>query len=151
MASAHVPANPERGYFTRLFIILPKKPFFVFSSHLTRVGRLAISREDEESVIEVIENFENFAKSTAGKGLEGVTEQAARSLGEVGKAAAERGIEAAIKKAATYLAKLTLLSEENVKTGIQDYESMLEEQYRESFQKFMEMYRQELEKRQAEK
>jgi len=87
VGSAHVLANPERGYFTRLFIILPKKPFFVFSSHLTRVGRLAISREDEESVIEVIENFENFAKSTAGKGLEGVTEQAARSLGEVGEAA----------------------------------------------------------------
>jgi len=30
VGSAHVPENPERFYFTRLFINLPKKTFFVF-------------------------------------------------------------------------------------------------------------------------
>jgi hypothetical protein len=44
-----------------------------FCDHLTRVGRLAISREDEESTLEVIGNLENFAKSTAEKGPAGET------------------------------------------------------------------------------
>ena len=62
-----------------------------FCRPLTRVGRLAISREDEESTVEVyIENLENFAKSTAERGLEHATQLAAVSLGEVGTAAAEK-------------------------------------------------------------
>jgi hypothetical protein len=49
------------------------------------------------------------------------------------------------------LAELTLLNEENVKTAIRDYESKLEEQDRDSFQKFMKLYEQELEKLRADK
>jgi hypothetical protein len=71
-----------------------------FCNHLTRVGRVAISREDEESTLEVIENFENFAKSAAGKKLESATREAAKSLGKVGKAAAEKGLEHATTVAA---------------------------------------------------
>jgi hypothetical protein len=67
-----------------------------FCNHLKRVGRLAISKEDEGSTIEVIENFGNFAKSTAEKRLDGATLEAADSLGEVGRIAANKslGIEA---------------------------------------------------------
>jgi len=61
-----------------------------FCDHLTRVGRLAISREDEESTLEVIENFKNFGGAAAEKELEDVTKQAAWSLGRVGEAAAEK-------------------------------------------------------------
>ena len=74
-----------------------------FCDHLTRVGRLAISREDEESTIEVIENLGDFAKSTAEKELAFATAGAARSLGEVGKAAAEKGLAFATEEAAESL------------------------------------------------
>ena len=214
-----------------------------FCAHLERVGRLAISREDEHSTVEVIKNLENFGKSTAERGLEDATLQAATSLGligstaaekglklgaweaveslkrvgitatekgleiatllaawslgEVGKAATEKGLEesaqsaawslggvgkaatekglevateqaaksliavgiAAVKKglegvtrrSAWFLAELTILSEEIVKTSIQDYESKLEGKDQASFQEFMKIYEQELEKLRAEK
>jgi hypothetical protein len=48
------------------------------------------------------------------------------------------------------LAELTLLNEEIAKTAIRDYESKLEEQDRDSFQKFMSIYEQELEKLRVE-
>ena len=77
-----------------------------FCDHLTRVGRLAISREDEESTLEVIENLKNFAKSTAEKGLRSAAWDAAGSLGEVGKAAAEKGLEIATGHAAWSLGEV---------------------------------------------
>ena len=63
----------------------------------------------------------------------------------------EKGLEFATWQAALSLAELTILSEEIVKTAIQNYESELEEQDRDSFQKFMKIYEQELEKLRAEK
>ena len=143
-----------------------------FYNQLTRVGRLAISREDAESTIEVSKNLKNFGTSTAEKGLEnatvyavwslekvekaaaekglaGVTEQVARSLGEVGKAAAGKGRGNATQQAAGSLAELTILSEEIVKTAIHDYESKLEGKDRDSSQKFIKIYEQELEKLRA--
>ena len=146
-----------------------------FCDHLTRASRLAISREDEESTAEVIENLENFWESTTEKGLEDVASQAATSIKIVGITAAKKGLdyatytagwsllvkigittakkglEGATKQAATFLAELTLLSEENVKTALQDFESKLKEKDRESFQKFMKLYEQALEKLRAEK
>ena len=63
-----------------------------FCDHLTRVGRLAISRKDIESTIVVFMNFEIFGKSTAEEGLGGATLYAVWSLGRVGEAAAEHGL-----------------------------------------------------------
>ncbi len=63
-----------------------------FCSHLTRVGRLAISREDEESTIEVIKNLAKFGKSSAEKELEKATTQAVKSLQVVGKVSAEKDL-----------------------------------------------------------
>ena len=143
-----------------------------FYNQLTRVGRLAISREDAESTIEVSKNLKNFGTSTAEKGLENATVYAARSLGEVGKAAAEKGLKNATvnavwslekvgkaaagkgrgnatQQAAGSLAELTILSEEIVKTAIHDYESKLEGKDRDSSQKFIKIYEQELEKLRA--
>jgi len=71
-----------------------------FCRHLGRVGGLAASKMDEESTTEVIENLELFGKSTAIKGLEYATWQAAWSLGDVGRTAAEKGFEYATKQAA---------------------------------------------------
>ena len=201
-----------------------------FCNHLQRVSRLAISREDEESTIEVVKNLENFGKSTAERELEKATSQAVKSLevvgrafaeknlgdatweevvslreigraaaendledatwdaaefleavgkiamekglggaafevieslGSVGQIAAEKGLETATgrvvkallgvrqiaeKVVASNLAGLTLLNEEIVKTAIQKYESNLKGQDRNSFQKFMKIYEQKLEK-----
>ena len=190
-----------------------------FCHHLERVSRLAISKMDEESAIEVIESIGNFGLSTARKGLgvstwyavvslgsvggdaarkglahaawevaeslgivgiataeeghvtrqavrtlryigkvtaggrpESVTEGATTSLIDVGIATVKKGLKDVTNQAALYLAELTILSEEIVKTVIQNYEeSILKEQDRESFQKFMKLYEQELQKLRAEK
>jgi hypothetical protein len=168
-----------------------------FCDRLTRVGRLAISRDDAESTIEIIDNLEIFAKSTAEKGLRFATVAAVGSLGRVGKAAAEKGLEdatvnaawslggvgkaaaekgledatvaaavsllgrvgkaamekgleKATQRAAGSLAELTILSEETVKTVIQNYKSK-EGQDLVSFHKFNKIYEQELIKRRARK
>ena len=55
------------------------------------------------------------------------------------------------RQAARSLAVLTVLSEEIVKTTIHDYESKIEEQDRDSFQKFKKLYEQELKKTASEK
>ena len=70
-----------------------------FCHHLQRVGRLAASREDEESTVEVIENLETFGKSTAEKMLKDATSQAAESLKLVGIVGAMNGLEYAMEKA----------------------------------------------------
>ena len=77
--------------------------------------------------------------------------QVVKSLGFVGIAAAKKGLEVTTRRTALSLAELTFLSEEIVKTAIHDYESELKEKDRDSFQKFMKIYQQELEKLQAEK
>ncbi|MCW3132909.1 MAG: DUF2254 domain-containing protein [Methanophagales archaeon] len=206
-----------------------------YCSHLERVGRLAASREDDESTIEVVKNLENFGKANAERELEKATSQAVKSLEvvgrafaekdlgdatrevvvslrEVGRAAAEKGLEDAAwdvaefleavgkvamekdfggaafevieslgavgrifmekgletatgqvvkallavrqiaeKVVASNLASLTLLNEGIIKTAIQDYESDLKEKDRDSFQKFMKIYEQKLEKLRAKK
>ncbi len=210
-----------------------------FCKHLERVGRLAISRGDEESAIEVIKNLEKFGKSLAEKRIvdavntvawslklietnalekraENVATTAVESLGEIGKTANEKGavsaaievarhlalaakdamdqsVERTASKAVGYLglvgigiardraggritvvarffynegiiavdrgfvklaeslarclAKLTRFNEEIVRTELQQYGSKLEGRNRDSFQKFMGLYEQELEKR----
>ena len=63
-----------------------------FCNHLQRVSRLAISREDEESTIEVVKNLENFGKAVAERELEKATSQAVKSLEVVGRAFAEKDL-----------------------------------------------------------
>ena len=77
-----------------------------FCNYLTRFGRLAISREDEESTLEVIENLENFGTSTAEKELETATVYAVWSLEKVEKAAAGKELEDAISQVAKSLGKV---------------------------------------------
>jgi hypothetical protein len=83
------------------------------------------------------------------KELEKETTQAVLSLEFVGKAAAKKGLEDATKQAAMSLAELTILSEEIVKTVIQYCKLKFEEKDPDSIQKFMRIYKQELEKLQA--
>ncbi len=72
-------------------------------------GKLAVSREDEKSTLEVIENLQRFGVSIVKKAnkefveLEGAARQAAMSLGEVGRTAAEKDLEDATRQAAASL------------------------------------------------
>jgi hypothetical protein len=84
-----------------------------FCAHLERVGKLALSREDDESVIKVLESLESFGESTAEKRLKGAPFQAARSLGVVGKIIAENGLEDATKQVARSLECIGKLTAEN--------------------------------------
>ena len=118
---------------------------------LGKVGKAAVGIEPENATVLAARSLGEVGKAAAEKGLEYATVSAARSLGEVGKAAAGKGLENATQQAAGSLAELTILSEEIVKTAIHDYESKLEEKDPESFQKFIKIYEQELEKLQAEK
>ncbi|MGB7000972.1 MAG: DUF2254 family protein [Halobacteriota archaeon] len=118
---------------------------------LENVGKAAVGIEPENATVLAARSLGEVGKAAAEKGLEYATVSAARSLGEVGKAAAGKGLENATQQAAGSLAELTILSEEIVKTAIHDYESKLEEKDPESFQKFIKIYEQELEKLQAEK
>ncbi|MCW3130799.1 MAG: DUF2254 domain-containing protein [Methanophagales archaeon] len=88
----------------------------LFCEHLERAGRLAISREDEDSTVEVIENLENFGKSTADRSLESATVQAIKSLGAVGIAVKE-GLEFAKSQAASSLGKVGVSA---VEKGFED-------------------------------
>ena len=113
------------------------------------VGLTATEKYLEDATQQAAESLEVVGRTAAEKSLEKATQQTAESLEAVGRTAAEKGLKKATRKAAMSLAKLALLSEEIVKTTIQNYESILEEKDRDSFQKFMNIYKQELEELRA--
>jgi hypothetical protein len=118
--------------------------------NLTNFGLSALEK-DEGIINKIVWTIEDVGKKFEEYELEKALKQAAWALLELGKAAREKGLEKALKQAAQSLAGLTLSAEEIVKTAIQEYESMLKEQERASFQQFKELYEQELEKLRAEK
>ncbi len=113
---------------------------------LEAVGRTAAGKRFESATKKVAISLGDVGKAAADKGLESATQRVVESLAALGRTAAEKRLKDVAREAAKYLAKLAILSEEIVKTAIQDYESRLEEHDRESFQKFMKLYEQELEK-----
>jgi hypothetical protein len=141
---------------------------------LERIGKTATEKVFEDVVDRVVESLGLVGEAAAEKKLDRATRQAAQclgfvgtfaatkefkraisntvfSLGLIGKIAAKKGLEIATQQAAMSLAELTLPSEEVVKTAIRKYEYELKEQDRDSFQKFMKLYEQELEKLRAKK
>lgn len=118
---------------------------------LENVGKAAVGIEPENATVLVAMSLGEVGKAAAEKGLGNATVNAVWSLEKVGTAAAGKGRENATEQAAGSLAELTILSEEIVKTAIHDYKSKLEEKDRDSFQKFIKIYEQKLEKLQAEK
>lgn len=120
-----------------------------FYHHLVTTSVLAISRSDVISTMIVIENSENFGRLSAGKGLKVAARKMAKFLIDVGMIAIERNLEGAKRQAVGSLVLLTILSEETVKDEIQDNETKFKEQKSQSFQKFKQLYEQELEKLRA--
>ena len=114
------------------------------------IGIAATGKKFENLIHQVAVYLREVGRTALGKGFEDATWQAGRSLKHIGIAAAEKGLESAAEQAAKSLAELTILSEEIVKIAIHDYESRIEEKYHNSFQKFMRIYEQELEKLRAE-
>lgn len=96
-------------------------------------------------------HLENVGKVSVEKGFQKAAGQAAESLVDLGVKCCRKKLEIAASQMAKSLAELTLLSEEIVKTAIQEYDSTLEEQERASFEEFMKLYEQKLEKLRAER
>ena len=84
-----------------------------FCVHLARVSRLAISKEDEDSTVEVIKSLAKFGNSTAEKELKDAISQVVMSLGGVGVDAAKKGLEFATSQALNYLGKVGIAAAEN--------------------------------------
>jgi hypothetical protein len=118
---------------------------------LGEVGIFAAKKRLETAAFATAMNLGDLGSTAAEKGLKYVTSGVAMSLGFVGSTAVEKGLEDATRQAAESLAELAILNEEIVKATILDYERILEERDRDSFQKFMRIYEQELEKLRAEK
>jgi hypothetical protein len=85
-----------------------------FCFPLIRAGRLAVSREDEELTLEVIESLEDFGVSIAEKELV-ATGGVVYALHDVGKAAVEKGLEDATEKAVGSLEAVGLTAVEKGK------------------------------------
>ena len=141
---------------------------------LRDVGIAAAENELEEATSEAAKSLNGVGIAAAENKLEDAAGEAAQSLGVVGKSAVEKGLKLATRSAALslvyvgiaavgnkleevtsllseLLAELTISSEEIVKTAIRENKSTLKEQDSESFQKFMKLYEQELEKLRAKK
>jgi len=119
---------------------------------LEEVGRIATKKGLEDAPWRIPLVLEDFGTAAAKKGLKGALWRIALSLGYVGTAAMKKGPEDAAEQAAKSLAELTILSEEISKEKIQNYEEIIgKEKDRDSFQKFMKLYEQELEKLRAKK
>jgi hypothetical protein len=115
---------------------------------LEKVGIAAVA--ELEAATQKAKSLGSIGKAAAevvfGKEFEKVALQVAKSLIAVGRTATEKGLEDATQKSAKSLAELTISSEEIVKTAIKDYESELKKQDRDAFKKFMEIYKQKLER-----
>ena len=143
--------------------------------YLTNIAKAAIKNDLEEASVTAVISFRDVGIIALKKGLNYELELTVACLKDVGTAAAAKkgfdlatlmtasgliiiGLKAAAKRefeyeteqAAESLAELTIISEENVRTSIQDYESELKEKDRDSFQKFKNLYEKKLEKLQAE-
>ncbi len=64
-----------------------------FCTHLERVSKLAISKEDEEAALEVVNNLGKFGRSTAENRFEDATTRALSFLNLIGRIAAEKELE----------------------------------------------------------
>jgi len=109
---------------------------------LEAFGKVAMEKDLGDTAFEVIESLRSVGRITTEKGLETATGRVVKALLAVRQIAE--------KVVASNLAGLTIISEEIVKTAIQNYKSKLEEQDRDSFQKFMKIYEQKLGELRAE-
>ena len=129
---------------------------------LGEIGRVSAGKGLEDAVWNVAAFLEAVGKvAMEKKDLVGAQLDVIESLGTVGRIATEKRLKTATERivkallavrqiaekvVASTLAGLTLLNEEIVETAIKDYESELKEQDRDAFQKFMEIYKQEVER-----
>ncbi|MCK4732532.1 MAG: DUF2254 domain-containing protein, partial [Methanophagales archaeon] len=84
-----------------------------FCEHLARVSRLAISKEDEDSTVEVIKCLAKFGISTTEKELKVAISKVTESLGGVGVDAVKKGLEFATSEALKDLGKVGIAAAEN--------------------------------------
>ena len=83
-----------------------------FCGHLKRVAKLAVSKMDNESTMEVIENLYGFGESTIEKGFEEATKEAISLLGFIGKITTKNRLEDEAREAAVSLESIGKYSAE---------------------------------------
>lgn len=124
-----------------------------FCTPMEFAGKLAVSRDDEKSTLEVIENLQTFGESiakTTFKKLQGAAGSAAGALVFVGNAAEEKGLKEAVKQVEQSLTVLGSVSEEALETVNHEFdlymeESLEEERKRASYQKFKKLVKEHFE------
>ncbi|MBU7047834.1 MAG: DUF2254 domain-containing protein, partial [Theionarchaea archaeon] len=75
-------------------------------NHLSRVGKYAANKEDEDSTIEVIKNIKEIGKKIVEKRYEKAVYWVGESIERTGKAAAEKGLEMAVQEASDSLGSI---------------------------------------------
>jgi len=118
---------------------------------LSNVAIAAAENKREWPTSCAVSSLEEIGKDAVKHELVRVPRRIVFSLLRVVAITTEKGLENATLETARSLAELTILSEEIVKTAIQNYKSKLKEQDRVAFQKFKKLYEQELEKLRAER
>ncbi len=113
---------------------------------LSNVAIAAAENKREWPTSCAVSSLEEIGKDAVKYELVRVTRKIVFSLLHIGAITTEKGLENATLETAKSLAELTILSEEIVKTAIQNYKSKLKEQDHVAFQKFKKLYEQELEK-----
>ena len=83
-----------------------------FCGHLKLVAKLAVSKMDNESTREVIENLDAFCESTIEKGFEEATKEAISLLGFIGKITTKNRLEDEAREAAVSLESIGKYSAE---------------------------------------
>ena len=101
-------------------------------------------KEFENVTDKVLWHLDSIGVSAEGQRLEGATKQVAQSFIDIGISAVKNGLDDTAQEAAKFLAKLSISNKEPVEQAIRESESKLQE-YFELFQKFMNLYEQQLE------
>jgi len=106
----------------------------------------AREKELENAALEAVFSLRDVGKAAAKKKLEKTVFKTAWYIIDIGKATVENKFEDAPYQIALSIAKLTISNEKIINKAFRDYESRLIEKDNDSFKKFMDMYKQELEK-----
>jgi len=113
---------------------------------LGNVGKAAAENELNSAAVYASESLKLVGIMATEKKFLNEVSEAVFSLGDIGKTAIKKGLENAAVRTARSLANFTISSEEIINKAFQDNESRLIEKDINSFVKFKNMYKQELEK-----
>ncbi|MBN1763412.1 MAG: DUF2254 domain-containing protein [Methanomicrobia archaeon] len=114
------------------------------------IGCITVEKDFEDATGHVVVSLGTIGIRVAKNDLEDAVKRAAVSLLTIGIQATKKKFEVVRGEVADYLAQLTILRENVVKTVIRNIQSILTEEQRDPFSKIMDLYKPELQKLRAE-